>query len=156
MSSVIDLEAQQATQAAPRAGAFFPLSHHHRSVTARNEEVEGAETREMVQMDNLGPLTSNVASSPRSASTGQDISDEAQPVVSHVEGVTPIWPSSFCLIPRRLFCSVTGSGGSDAPEMNIDRGRGRDNVGHTTSDRLTQAEAQIRACFLTIVESSMT
>ncbi len=28
MSSVIDLESQQVAQAAPRAGAFFPLSHH--------------------------------------------------------------------------------------------------------------------------------
>jgi hypothetical protein len=31
MSSVIDLEAQQVAQAAPPAGAFFPLSHHRRS-----------------------------------------------------------------------------------------------------------------------------
>jgi hypothetical protein len=145
----IDIEAQRAAQATPRAGAFFPLSHHRLNVTARNEEVEGAETREM---DNLGPLTSSVASSPRLVSTGQDISDEAQPVVSHVEGVTLIWP--YCLIPRRLFCSVTGSGRGDAPEMNIDRRR--DDVGHTTSDRQTQVEARIRACFLTIVESSMT
>jgi hypothetical protein len=31
MSSVIDLEAQQVAQTAPRAGAFFPLSHRRRS-----------------------------------------------------------------------------------------------------------------------------
>ncbi len=31
MSSVIDLESQQVAQAVPRAGAFFPLSHHRRS-----------------------------------------------------------------------------------------------------------------------------
>jgi hypothetical protein len=120
-------------------------------VTARNEEVEGAETREM---DNLAPLTSNVASSPRSVPTAsaQDISDEAQRVVSPVEGVTFIW--SCCLIPRRLFCSVTGSGGSDVHGMNMSRSR--DDVRHTTSDRPTHAEAQIRACFLTIVEISVT
>jgi hypothetical protein len=42
------------------------------------------------------------------------------------------------------------------PEMNIDQSRSRDDVGHTTGDRLPQAEAQIRACFLTIVDISMT
>jgi hypothetical protein len=36
--------------------------------------------------------------------------------------------------------------------MNIDQSRTRDDINHTTSDRLTQAEAQIRACFLMIVE----
>jgi hypothetical protein len=109
-------------------------------VTARKEEVEGAETHEM---DDLGPRISSVASPLRSASAGKDINDEAQPFVAKAEGVTSIWPC--CRIPRRLFYSVTGSGGgSDAPERNI------------TNDRLTQAKAQIRACFLTIVEISMT
>jgi hypothetical protein len=56
----IDVEAQRAAQATPRAGAFFPLSHHRRNVTARNEEVKGAETREM---DNFAHHTSSVASS---------------------------------------------------------------------------------------------
>ena len=83
----IDIEAQRAAQATPRAGAFFPLSHHRRNVTTRDEEVEGAETREM---DDLAHHTSSVASSRRLVPTGQDISDEALPVVSHVEGVTPI------------------------------------------------------------------
>jgi hypothetical protein len=121
-------------------------------VTARKEEVEGAETH---QMDLLGPHTSVVASPLRSVSTGQDINDEAQSVVSQAEGVSSICPC--CQIPRRLFCPVTGSEeGNDAPEINIDQSRSRDDVGHTTSGRLTQAEAQIRACFLTIVEISMT
>jgi hypothetical protein len=80
-------------------------------------------------------------------STGQDINDEAQSIVSLAEGVTSICPC--CLIPRRLFCSVAGSGGGgDAPEMNIDQSHSRDDVSHTTSDKLTQAEAQIRACSL--------
>jgi hypothetical protein len=156
MSSVIDLEAQQVAQAAPRAsvGAFF--SHFLISVevvTARKEEVEGAETHEM---DIFEPHTSSVASSLRSLATGQDINDRdgAQSVVSQAEGVTSIWP--WCLIPRRLFCSVTGSGGSDISEINIDQSRSRDNISLITSDRLTQAEAQSRACFLTIVEILMT
>jgi hypothetical protein len=119
-------------------------------VTARKEEVEGAETH---QMDILGPHTSVVASSLRLVSTGQDINDEAQSVVSRAEGVASNWPC--CRIPRRLFCSVTGSGGSDISEINIDQSRSRDDVSHTTSDRPCQA-AQTRACFLTIVEISMT
>jgi hypothetical protein len=120
-------------------------------VTARKEEVKGAETHEM---DILAPHTSSVASSLRSVSTGQDIDDEAQPVVSYVEGVTSIWPCY--LILRRLSLSVTGSGESDISEINIDQSLGCDVVSDTTSDRLTQAEAQTRAYFLTIVESSMT
>jgi hypothetical protein len=119
-------------------------------VTARKEEVEGAETH---QMDILGPHTSVVASSLRLVSTGQDINDEAQSVDSRAEGVASNWPC--CRIPRRLFCSVTGSGGSDISEINIDQSRSRDDVSHTTSDRSCQA-AQTRACFLTIVEISMT
>jgi hypothetical protein len=55
-------------------------------VTVRKEEVEGAEH----EMDILGPHTSIVASSLRSVSTGQDINDEAQSVVSQAEGVTSI------------------------------------------------------------------
>ena len=111
-------------------------------LTAHKEEVEGTETHEM---GNLGPHTGSVASPLRSVSTGQDINDEAHPVVSQsqAEGSTSIWPR--CRIPRRLFCSVTGPGvGSGAPETNI------------TSDKLTQGEAQSRAYFLTIVEISMT
>jgi hypothetical protein len=99
-------------------------------VTGRKEEVGGAEAHEM---DILGPHTSSAAGSLRSVSTGQDINDEAQSVVSQDEGVTSIWPC--CRIPRPIFCSVTGSRGNDAPKMNI------------TSDRLTQAEAQTRALF---------
>ena len=109
-------------------------------VTVREEEVEGAKTREI---DKLEPHTSNLASPLRSVSTGQDINDEAQPVVSQGEGVTSIWPC--CRIQIRLFCSVTASTGGDAPEksdMNI------------TGDGVTQAEAQPRMCFLTIVEIS--
>jgi hypothetical protein len=116
-------------------------------VTARKEEVEVAETHEMDIQG--GPHTSSVASSLRSVSTGQDINDEAQSVVSEVEGVTSICPCRR--IPRRLFCSVTGSA-----EMNIDQSRSSDDVSHTTSDRLAQAEAQTRACFLRIVDISMT
>ena len=120
-------------------------------VTARKEEVEVAETHEM---DILGPHTSRFASSPRPVSTGQDINDEALLVISQVEGVTSIFPC--CLIPRRSLRSVTGFGGSAAPEINIDQPRSRDEVGGTTSNRPTQAEAQTRACFLTIVEISTT
>jgi hypothetical protein len=123
-------------------------------VTARNEEVEGAETHEM---DMIGTHTraGSVASSLRSVSTGQDIrvSDEAQSVAPQAEGVTSICPC--CRIPRRFFCSVTGSEASDVPEINIVQ-PSSDDVSHTTSDRLIQAEAQTRACFLTIVEISMT
>jgi hypothetical protein len=152
MSSVIDLEAQQVAQAAPRAGAFFPsFLITVEVVTARKEEVEAAETHEM---DILGPHAGSAASSLRSVSTGQDINDEAQSVVSQVEGVTSIWPC--CPIPRRFFYSVTGSRGSDAPEMNIYQSRSSDDVNSITSDRLPQAEAQTCACFLTIAEISMT
>jgi hypothetical protein len=221
MSSVIDLEApceaQQVAQAAPHASAgAFEAYPTVEVVTAREEEVGGAETHKMgilephtssvesslwsastgqdingeaqpVFSSILGPHTSSVESSlwlaptgqdindeaqsvisgirrPHTnsaesplwlASTGQDINDEAQPVISQVEGVTSNWPC--CLISRRLFCSVTGSGGgSDAPEVNVDGSRSRFYVsGTTTSDRLTQAEAQIRACFLTVVEISI-
>jgi hypothetical protein len=126
---------------------FFPLSHHRRSGNVSQVEVEGAETHETAI---LGPHTSSVASSLRSVSAGEDINDEAQSVVSQAEGVTSVCPC--CRIPRRLFCSVTGAGGSDISEINIDQSRSRDDASHTTSDRLTQAEAQTRACFLTIVE----
>jgi hypothetical protein len=121
------------------------------SVTARKEEAEGAETHEM---DILRPHTSSVASSLRSVSTGQDIKDDAQSIVSQVEYVISIWPC--CGISRRLFCSVTGSGGSDAPQMNTDWSRSSDDVSGTTSGRLTRAEVQIRAFCLTIVKISMT
>jgi hypothetical protein len=109
-------------------------------ITVREEEVGGDETHEM---DKLGPHTSSPASPLRSVSAGQDINEEARPAVSPAEGVTSI--HSFCRIPRRLFCSVTGSTGGDAPEkaeMNI------------TADGLAQAEAQIRTCFLKVVEIS--
>ena len=143
MSSVIDLEAQHVSQAAPRSGAF-PLSPITvEVVTDRKEEVEGAETCEM---SILGPHTSNIASSLRSVSTDQCINDEAQSVVSEAEGVTSIWPC--CRIPRRSFCSVTGSGGSDAPKMNLDQSHKSGDADSTTSDTLTRAEAQTRACFL--------
>jgi hypothetical protein len=86
-----------------------------------------------------GPHTSSVASPLRSVSTGQDINDEAHPVVSQAEGVISIWPCYH--IPRRLCCSVTGSGvGSGVHEKNI------------ISDKL--AEAQIRACFVMVLEIS--
>jgi hypothetical protein len=143
MSSIIDLEAQQVAQAAPprRVPVRFSLFLITvEVVTARKEEVEGAETHEMDIQG--GPHTSGVASSLRPVSTGQDINEEAQSVVSQAEGVSSIWP--WCLIPGRLFCSVTGSGGSDVPEMNIDQSRSSDDVSGTTSDRLTQAEAQTR------------
>jgi membrane protease subunit (stomatin/prohibitin family) len=149
MNSDIDLEAQQVAQAAPRAGSFFPLSHPLKVVTARKEEVGGAETHEM---DMLGPHTSIIVSSLRSVS-GQDI-NKAQSVVSQAEGVTSIWPC--CRIPRRLFCSGKGCGGDNNSYINIDQSRSCDDVSHTTSNRPTQAEAQTCACFLTILEISMT
>jgi hypothetical protein len=58
MSSVIDLEAQQVAQTAPRAGAFFfSFSHHRPSGNGSREEVGGTETHEM---DILGPHTGSV------------------------------------------------------------------------------------------------
>ena len=91
----------------------------------REEDVEGAETHEI---DDLGTHTSSVASSVLSVSTGKNIKDKAQSV---------------------------GSGGSDIAEKNVYQSRCRDEVSHATSDRLCQAEAQTRACFLTIAEISM-
>jgi hypothetical protein len=119
-------------------------------VIVREEEVGGAETH---NMDILGPYTGHVGSLLHSVSTGEDM-NEAQPLISQAKGVTSIFPC--CLIPRRLFCSVIGSGGSDAPEMNFNQSHSSDGVGGTTSERLSQAEAHSRACFLTIVEISMT
>ena len=147
MSSVFDLEAQQVAQAAPRAGTFFLFLITAEVVTACKEEAEGAEKHEM---DRLGPRTSSVASPLRSVSTGQEINDEAQSVVSQAEGVTSIY--SRCVIPRRFFCFITGSGGKDAPEMNIDHSHRSEGV----NDRQSQAEAHTRAYFLMIVELSMT
>ena len=96
--------------------------------------MEGAETHEM---DILEPHST--ASSLRSAHIAQDI-NEAQ-----VEGVTSI--CHYCLILRRLFCSVTGSVENDVPEMN-----GSDDSSWTTSDRPTRSEG---AYFLTISETSL-
>jgi hypothetical protein len=39
--------------------------------------------------------------------------------------------------------------------MNIDQSRSSGDISGTTSDRLTQAEAEIRACFLMIAETSL-
>jgi hypothetical protein len=102
------------------------------------EEVGGADS-ETHEMEIPGPHTSSVASSLRLASNSKDINDGVQPVVSQGQGVTSIFPC--CLIPSRLFCSVTVTG-SGVPEMNIDQPRSRDDVG---SDRQTEAQ---RACFL--------
>jgi hypothetical protein len=152
MSSVIDLEAQQVARAAPCAGAFSLFLITVEVVTACKEEVEGAETHEM---GILGPHTSSIASSLQSVSTtGQDINGEARLVVSQAKGVALIWPC--CRIPRRSFCFVSGSGGSDAPEMNINQSRNSDDVSGTTGDILTQVKAQTRARFHTIVGISMT
>jgi hypothetical protein len=147
-------------------------------VTAREEEVGGAETHEM---DLLEPHTGSAASSLQSVNA-QDI-NEAQPVISQVEGVTSIW--TCCPIQRRLFCSVTDPRPGPGPEFhmhfrsddvnhplahspvpNITNNTANTNNNnnttptvpspHTTSDRLTQAEAQTCTCFLTIVEISMT
>jgi hypothetical protein len=125
---------------------FSPFLITVEVVTDCEEEVGRTETHEM---DILGPHTSSVVGSlrPVSQATGQDINDEAQSVVPQAESVTSLCPC--CHIPRRLFCSVAGSGGGgDVPEINIDQSHSRNDVGHTTSDRLTQAEAQIRACSL--------
>ena len=108
--------------------------------------MEGAETHDIL---GLWPHSSNVESSLRSMSTGQDINDEAQSVISQAEGVTSIWPCYR--IPRRFFYSVTGSGRSDVLEMNADQSRSSDDDNGTTSDRLaSQAEAHSRACFLIV------
>ena len=142
MSSVIDLEAQQVVQAAPPAGAFSLFHITVKVVTACKEEAEGAE---MHEMDRLGPCISSLAGPLRSVSTGQENNDDAHLVVSQAEGVASISPC--CVIPRRLFCSVTGSGGDDTSETNIKQSHRSDDV----NDRQSQAEAQTRACFLMIV-----
>jgi hypothetical protein len=80
-------------------------------VTARKEEVGGAETHEM---DNLGPHTSNVATPLRSVSTGQDINDDAQPVVPQAEGVTSIWP---CCPTRDDFLVLLQDPGGEATPL---------------------------------------
>lgn len=105
-------------------------------------------------MDILGLHTSSAASPLRPVSTGQDINDEAQSVISQLQGVTSIW--YCCLVSRRLFCPITGSGENNVPEMSFDQSRSSDDVSHTASNRLCQAEAQTSACFLTIVEISIT
>ena len=55
-----------------------------------------------------------------------------------------------------IICSVTGSGRNDVLEMSLDQFRSSGDVNSVTSDRLAQAEARARACFLTIVEISIT
>ena len=109
-------------------------------ITVRDEEVEGAEKREI---DNLGAHSSNPTGPLRSVSAGQDINEEARPAVSQAEGMTSIY--SYSRIPRRLFRSVLGSKRGDTPEKT------ENNI---TADGPAQAEAQIRMCFLTIVEIS--
>jgi hypothetical protein len=106
MNSNIDLEAGQVAQATPRAGAFF---HSFSSLfiplevlTVREEEVGNVETHEM---DTLGPHTSRISSSPRPMSTGQNTNDEAQLVISQVQGASSICPCF--LMQRRLFYFVT-------------------------------------------------
>ena len=74
--------------------------------------------------------------------------------LSHRLKVGPLFDPAVAS-PKRLFCSVTGSRGSDAPEMNIDQSRSGGDVSGTTSDRLIQAEAQTRACVFTIAETSL-
>jgi hypothetical protein len=114
----------------PVRSSFFLTTAE--AVTVCKEEVERAETHEM---DILGPHTSSVTGSLRSVSTGQDINDGAQSVISQVEGVTSIW--HWCRILRRLACSVTGFKGDDISEINIDQSRSsRDDVSHTTLDWL--------------------
>ena len=56
-------------------------------VTARKEEVGGAETHEM---NIIGAHASSAAGSLPPVSTVQDINDEAQSVISQIEGVTSI------------------------------------------------------------------
>jgi hypothetical protein len=119
------------------------------------EEVEGSETHEM---DILGPHASRVASPVWSTvSTGHGISNEAQSVVPQAEGVTSV---CWCLIPRQLSFSVTGS---DISEINIDQSRRRDAVSHFTNEWLTSTqfeglhnvEGPPRAHFFMILEISM-
>jgi hypothetical protein len=127
-----------------------PITVDSDVIIIREEEVARADS-ETHEMDIIGPHTISVSSSLRLAPTSQVINDETQQV-SQAEGVTSTCPC--CLIPRRLFCSVTGPRESGVPEMNIDRSRSRDDsvVSNTTGDRLTQAEAQTRACFVIIVD----
>jgi hypothetical protein len=106
--------------------SFFLITA--RAVTVCKEEVERAETHEI---DILGPHTSSVTGSLRSVSTGQDINDRAQSVISQVEGVTSIW--HWCRILRLLACFVTGFKGNNISEINIDQSRSScDDVSHTT------------------------
>jgi hypothetical protein len=150
MGSDIHLEAGQAAQATPRAGAFFhsfsslSILRQLKVLTAVcEEEVGSVETHEM---DILGPHTNSAASSLQSVSTGQDI-NEAQSVVSRAEGATSICPCCLShpeLIIFVLLLCLIGSGGIDISEMNIDQSHG----GGDVNDRLGQAEAQTRAYLL--------
>ena len=109
--------------------------------------MRGVETHEM---DILERHTRSIAGSLQSVATGNEI-NEAQSVVSQVEGATSIFPCY--LIQRRLFCSVTcliGLVGSYVFGLNIDQSCRSDG----DNDRLRQAEAQTRAYFLMIVERS--
>ena len=56
-------------------------------ITARKEEVGGAETHEM---NIIGAHASSAAGSLPSVYSGQDINDKDQSVISQIEGVTSI------------------------------------------------------------------
>ena len=138
MSSAIDLESGQGAKDAQCAGTFCSRSHQspHLEVLMGHEEGAGGSDSEL-------PVREAV---------------EAQPVVLQVETVdeTSSSTSSGCCIPN----------GASRP-YTLTRGRNnivsKHNVNSTTGgqpaqagQRLSQAEAQIRACFATIVETSMT
>jgi hypothetical protein len=89
-------------------------------------------------------------------SAGQDINGEAQLAVPQVEGVASNWPG--CRIPETIVFVVTVSGASNTPWVpasiiNWNIGQSRACDGHTGP---IQTDVQSCACFLMIVDISMT
>jgi hypothetical protein len=118
-------------------------------VTVRDEELGGAATHEM---NNSGPYrdTSSVAATAASSLRSEDMNE----AIPQVKGMASIWPC--CLVQMRIIFSVTGSESRDAPDMNFDQTHDVSDAGASNDSlRLTQAEAQTRACFVEIVEFSI-
>jgi hypothetical protein len=129
MSSATDLESGQSPQVAPRAGAFCSpssLSYRPEALTDLEEGVGGNDSALPVH--------------------------EEQPVVSQAETLDETSSSAYCSIPSgvsRPFTSMHGG-------SNIDHSQRSASYPSTqTGQGSSQAEAQIRAYFLTIPETSL-
>jgi hypothetical protein len=74
---------------------------------------------------------------------------EAQPVVSQTETLDKTSSSACCCIPLRPFTSMRGGSNIDQSQRNVN------DQSTQTGQGSSQAEAQIRAYFLTIAETSL-